>query len=120
MKLKNIVKATLLTVSFFATASAFAGTCEIKYERTACPGKERISYKKCKGKQNCSKFKEAATAQQCGEMAVKSCGNKRLKVTKSKVINAVFDGQAIKASNGSDDFCTVYEKAAEEFNKCNG
>jgi len=120
VKLNNILKAALLTVSFFATASVFAGTCEIKYERTACPGKEKISYKKCKGKKTCSKFKEASDAQQCGAMAVKSCGNKRLKVTKSKVINAVFDGQAIKASNGSDDFCTVYEKASEEFNKCDG
>ncbi|MBE0356293.1 hypothetical protein PPHE_a1204 [Pseudoalteromonas phenolica O-BC30] len=53
-------------------------------------------------------------------MAVKSCRNKRLTVTKSKVINALFDGQQIKASNGNDDFCTVYEKASEEFNKCDG
>ena len=120
MKLNNILKATLLTLSCFATASVFAGTCEIKYERTACPGKEKISYKKCKGKQTCSKFKQADSAMQCGEMAVKSCSNRRLKVTKSKVINAVFDGQAINASNGNSDFCTVYEKASEEFNKCNG
>ena len=87
---------------------------------TACPGKEKISYKKCKGKQKCSKFKEAATAAECKTMAVGSCGNKRLTVTKSKVINAVFDGQALTTDGGSDDFCTIYEKASEEFNKCDG
>lgn len=106
--------------SFTYSGITKAGTCEIKYTRTACPGKEKISYKKCKGKQKCSKFKEATTAAECGTMAVKSCRNKRLTVTKSKVINALFDGQQIKASNGSDDFCTVYEKANEEFNKCGG
>lgn len=110
----------IVVPSFTYSGSTQAGTCEIKYTRTACPGKEEISYKKCKGKQKCSKFKEAATAAECGTMAVKSCRNKRLTVTKSKVINALFDGQQIKASNGSDDFCTVYEKANEEFNKCDG
>lgn len=106
--------------SFLFTGPMQAGTCEIKYNRTSCPGKEAISYKKCKGKQKCSKFKEAASATECAEMAVKSCRNKRLTVTKSKVIKAHFDGAQIKASNGSEDFCTVYEKASEEFNKCGG
>lgn len=110
----------IIVPSFTYSGVTQAGTCEIKYTRTACPGKEKISYKKCKGKQKCSKFKEAATAAECGTMAVKSCRNKRLTVTKSKVINALFNGQQIKASNGSDDFCTVYEKANEEFNKCDG
>ncbi|WP_372770180.1 hypothetical protein [Pseudoalteromonas sp.] len=111
----------MTTLPYFVFSGvAQAGTCEIKYTRTACPGKEAISYKKCKGKQNCSKFKEAESAAECGDMAVKSCRNKRLTVTKTKVINALFEGQQIKASNGSDDFCTVYEKASEEFNKCDG
>ncbi|TMO58183.1 hypothetical protein [Pseudoalteromonas phenolica] len=110
----------IVVPSFTYSGSTQAGTCEIKYTRTSCPGKEKISYKKCKGKQKCSKFKEAATAAECGTMAVKSCRNKRLTVTKSKVINALFDGQQIKASNGNDNFCTVYEKANEEFNKCDG
>ncbi|NRD74839.1 hypothetical protein HQQ94_16755 [Shewanella sp. VB17] len=106
--------------TFMFTEFAFAGACEIQYTRTSCPDKEKISYKKCKGKQSCSKFKEASSAQECGEMAVSSCKNKRVTVTKSKVINALYDDKQIKASNGSDDFCTVYEKAAEEFNKCDG
>lgn len=119
MKVKSHLSA-LLVFLYLISNSAIAGTCEIKYTRTACPGKEKISYKKCKGKQKCSKFKEADTPQQCAEMATKSCRNKRLTVTKSKVINAEFDGNPIKASNGSDDFCTVYENADAEFNKCDG
>lgn len=116
----NFISIVIAVACFVFAGLVEAGTCEIKYTRTACPGKEKISYKKCKGKQNCSKFKEAASAAECGEMAVKSCKNRRLSITKSKVINALFDGNAIKASNGSDDFCTVYEKASEEFNKCSG
>ena len=119
--MKTFLLCLIIAVPYFAFSGvAQAGTCEIKYTRTACPGKESISYKKCKGKQKCSKFKEAASADECSEMAIKSCRNKRLTVTKLKVINAMFDGQQIKASNGSDDFCTVYDKASEEFNKCGG
>lgn len=118
----NKFKCSLLLASafLFVAGEALAGTCEIQYTRTACPGKEKISYKKCNGQQSCSTFKEAADAAQCADMAVKSCRNKRLTVTKSKVINAVFDGNQISASNGNNDFCTVYEKASEEFNKCGG
>ena len=120
MKTINIIKTALIMLALVLSSSAFAGTCEIQYNRTACPGKEKISYKKCKGKKECSKFKEASSPKKCAELAVKSCRNKRLTITKSKVINAVFDGQAIQASNGSSDFCTVYEKADAEFNKCGG
>lgn len=116
-KLLNIA-ITSLCLSLFSSV-IYAGTCEIQYTRTACPGKEDISYKKCKGKQSCSKFKEAADADECKTMAVKSCRNKRLTVTKSKVINALYDDNKLTASNGSDDFCTVYDKADAEFNKCN-
>ncbi|MGJ8682954.1 hypothetical protein [Paraglaciecola sp.] len=116
-KLKTIIVVAASILCFFA-GELYAGTCEIQYTRTSCPGKEKISYKKCKGKQSCSKFKEAADANQCASLAVNSCKNKRLTVTKSKVINAKFDGAAIKASNGSDDFCTVYENKDTEFNKC--
>ncbi len=119
MKLK-FVSVSVMVFAFIFSGLVAAGTCEIKYTRTACPDKEKISYKKCKGKQSCSKFKEADTAQACAALAVKSCRNKRLSITKLKVINAAFDGAAIKASNGSDDFCSVYDKAAEEFNKCGG
>ncbi|MCO7223929.1 hypothetical protein [Pleionea sp. CnH1-48] len=110
-----IVAAFILSL---LSSHATAGTCEIKYTRTACDGKEKISYKKCKGKQSCSKFKEAADAAQCKKLATKSCANKRYSITKSKVINAVFDGTALTTDSGSDDFCTIYENKATEFNQC--
>lgn len=117
--MKLYLSMALLIASFVLPfQQSYAGTCEIQYTRTSCPGKEKISYKKCKGQQSCSKFKETADAEACKTAAVASCRNKRLTVTKSKVINAVYDGTALKASNGSDDFCTVYEKADAEFNKC--
>ena len=120
MKNTNIIKTGLVMLTLILSSSAFAGTCEIQYKRTACPGKEQVSYKKCKGKPECSKFNEASSPQKCAELAVKSCRNKRLTITKSKVITAVFEGQAIQASNGSSDFCTIYENADTEFNKCGG
>lgn len=97
---------------------AFAGTCEIKYTRTACPGQESISFKKCKGKASCSKIKKISEVEKCKTLAVKACKNNRYSITKSKVINASFDGNELKASNDNSDFCTIYEKTAEEFNQC--
>lgn len=119
--MKLFKKIASITFLFFVWSGlSYAGTCEIQYTRTACPGKEKISYKKCKGKQSCSKFKEAADANECKAMATKSCGNKRLTVTKSKVINALFEGAKLQTDGGSDDFCTVYAKVKEEFNRCDG
>jgi hypothetical protein len=106
--------AVCLLVSNFAIANI----CEIKYTRTACPGQESISYKKCKGQASCSKVKKISSADKCKVLAVKACRNNRLDITKSKVINAIFDGVELKASNDSNDFCTVYDKAEQEFNKC--
>ena len=109
----------VLFVSMFVWAgTANAGTCEVQYDRTSCPGKEAISYKKCKGEKTCSKFKEASDAEACKAKAVKSCANRRLNITKSKVIKAIYEGQALKNSKGGDDFCQDYAKASEEFNKC--
>lgn len=114
LRLLNIIAAT----SVLFAAQSFAGTCEVKYTRTACDGKEKISFKKCNGKASCSKFEEAESAQACAVIATKSCANSRFTTTKSKVINAEFDGAAIMASNGSADFCTVYENVETEFNQC--
>lgn len=102
----------------FLSGSVYAATCEIQYTRTACPGKEKISYKKCDGKQSCSKFKEADSIDQCRAMATKSCGNKRYSITKSKVINAIYDGNQISTASGKSDFCLEYENVATEFNQC--
>ncbi|ARN73968.1 hypothetical protein [Oceanicoccus sagamiensis] len=117
MKTVKLIGVAIMVLTFWSGTVA-AATCEIQYTRTACPGKENISYKKCKGKASCSKFKEADSADQCAAMATKSCANKRLSITKSKVINAVFDGNAIKTGAGSDDFCTEYANTATEFNQC--
>jgi hypothetical protein len=108
----------LAVVGALWSGSIAAGTCEIQYTRTACPGKEDVSYKKCDGKQSCSKFKEAADAAQCRVLATQSCANKRLSITKSKVINARFDDQQISTDSGNADFCTEYENRDAEFNHC--
>ena len=110
-----VIFAALITIW---SGSIIAATCEIKYDRTACPGKEKISYKKCKGNKTCSKFKEAATIEECRAQATKSCGNKRLNITKSKVITAVFDGKQISTASGKSDFCLEYPKRDAEFNHC--
>ncbi len=115
-KLKTL--AVLAVISAFYCGTVVAATCEVKYTRTACPGKEKISYKKCKGKQSCSKFKEAGDVAACRKIATKSCGNKRFSITKSKVINAVFDGKAIAADGGNPDFCIEYKNRSTEFNQC--
>ncbi|MBW8829898.1 MAG: hypothetical protein JF606_10775 [Burkholderiales bacterium] len=95
------------------------GECEVHYTRTACPGKEAESFAKCEGKASCNKRVEtAATPQACQTVALKACANDRLDVTKSKVITAVFKGQALKSATGKADFCMDYEKRAAEFDKC--
>ena len=108
----------IAVVTMFLSSTLYAATCEVKYTRTACPGKEKISYKKCKGKQSCSKFKEASSVEQCRAVATKSCANKRYSITKSKVINAEFDGNSITTESGKSDFCLEYEKVSTEFNQC--
>ena len=95
-----------------------AGECEIQYTRTSCPGQEDVSYKKCDGKQSCSKIKQTGSVEECRKKATKSCRNKRLTVTKSKVIKALFDGKKITTESGKADFCIEYKNAAKEFNHC--
>ena|SRR3990167_9059831 len=108
----------VVTGSMLFSASMFAGTCEINFTRTACPGKETISFKKCGGKASCTEFQDVANASLCKTAAIAACANDRLTVTKLKVITAKFDGADLKTDTGSTDFCTAYPKAADEFNKC--
>lgn len=115
MRLAHLALCTL-TVS----GMAFAGTCEIQYTRESCPGKEAISFKKCDGEASCSKFKEAANIGECRTLATNACANDRLTVTKSKVINALFDDAPITTESGQDDFCMEYAKRDAEFNHCDG
>lgn len=99
-------------------AYAIAGNCDINYTRTACPGKEAISYKKCDGKQSCVKTVTADTAEACRVKAVAACANDRLDITKSKAITATFNGKAIPNKAGGTDHCLDYAERAAEFNKC--
>jgi len=99
-----ISAAAILSIS--AVQAEEKGDCAVHYTRTACAGQEAVSYKKCDG------------AQSCQAAALKSCGNKRFDITKSKVITAEYKGQAIKSASGKDDFCLDYSNRDTEFNKC--
>lgn len=92
--------------------------CALTYTRTACPGQEAESYKKCDGKQSCTKDVPAASEQACQQAAVKACSNDRLTITDSKEIKAKYKGKALKNKAGKDDFCQDYDKRAAEFHQC--
>ena len=103
-----------------AVAPKVEGDCIVHYVRTACEGQEETSYKKCDGEKECDKAKEAASAEECQAAALKSCGNSRLDITKSKVVTATYKGEAIKPDADSDnmDFCLNYENREAEYNQC--
>jgi len=92
--------------------------CKLVYTRTACPGQEAESYKKCDGQKSCAKYVAAATEQECQQAAVAACSNDRLTITQSKVIQASFKGKALKSKGGKDDMCLDYAKRDAEFNQC--
>jgi len=99
--------------------------CMVNYKRTACGGmhrngatNEEMSYKKCGGKQECSKEKAASSLSECQAAALKACANKRYDITKTKVITATWNGAAIKDSSGAADFCQNYANKAKEYNRC--
>lgn len=110
-----LLSALFLSIS---GAQAVASTCDINYTRTACPGKEVISYKKCDGKQSCTKTVTVDTADACRAKAVAACANDRLDITKSKVITAMFNGKPIQNKAGGTDHCLDYAERAAEFNQC--
>lgn len=110
----------LMLASAPAQAAEVASTtqCAVHYTRTACPGQEDTSFKKCDGQASCVKYKEADSMEACQTAAVKSCRNRRLNITQLKVITAKWQGQAIQSASGSDDFCMDYDKRDAEFNRC--
>ena len=118
-KMKTIKMLVLVLIAMFYVNTIFASTCEVNYDRTACPGEEKTSYKKCDGKKTCTKMKKADSVEECRKAATKSCANKRYSITKSKIITAKFDGKAIKTDSGKDDFCLEYANISTEFNQCN-
>jgi hypothetical protein len=111
------MKKAFVTFLFISSFASYA-SCVIHYNRTACPGKEAISYKKCKGQKECDKKKPARTMEQCQVKARKACKNTRFDITKSKIITAKWKGQDIKSAEGDTDFCLKYANVATEFNQC--
>jgi hypothetical protein len=92
--------------------------CSLTTTRTACAGQAAESYKKCDGKQSCTKATPADSEQACQAAAVASCSNDRPTITKSKVITATWKGKALKNKAGQADQCADYAKKEAEFNKC--
>jgi len=101
----------------FSGAQAYAG-CDISTTRTACAGKEAISFKKCDGKASCVKTVAVDTAEACRVKSVAACANDRLDITKSKVISATFNGKSVHNKAGGTDHCLDYAEREAEFNKC--
>ncbi len=119
--MKKIALIITASAIFFFNGTVMAGDktdCAVHYTRTACAGQEAISYKKCGGEQSCTKYKPADSLAACQAAALKSCKNKRLDITKMKVITAKYKGQPIKTTTGKDDFCLDYPNKDTEFNKC--
>ncbi len=106
--------ATAVALGLCAATPAYAGDCVLKVTRTACPGKEAESYKKCDGKQSCEEFKETASIEACAKETLKACDNvgDRQQQTKSKVITATFDGAPVE---GGKNFCDANRP---DFNLC--
>jgi hypothetical protein len=103
-----------LGVLLLMPAVSRAGNCVITTTRTACPGQEADSYKKCGGKPTCDESFAHPTAESCAAEAEEACVNvkDRQQVTKSKTITAKFDGQPV---DGGKNFC---DPGREDFNKC--
>lgn len=120
----HFLAAAVIALSFVCGSGAAraedkaAASCSVTTTRTACPGKEAESYKKCDGQKSCSKEVEAASADACVAAATASCSNDRLEITKSKTITAKWKGQALKTKSGKEDVCLEYAKRAAEFDKC--
>ncbi len=88
---KTILVLGLFMLAFLMVTSVYA-RCNVNYTRTACKGQEAISYKKCGGDQSCSKLRNTDNVQECWQLAIKSCNNSRLNITKFKVITATYGG----------------------------
>ena len=109
------MKSVLFASALFFSSSVFGAVCEVKYVRTACPGKQEVSYKKCGGKKSCIKNKPVKNYAECQKAALKSCYNGRLDITKSKVITAKYAGKQVKTTDGKLNFCKANRS---DFNKC--
>jgi hypothetical protein len=118
MKKAAIIMTTAAILYFNGAIAEDKTDCAVHYTRTACSGQEAVSYKKCDGDQSCTKYKPADSLEACQDAALNSCENKRLDITKSKVITAMYKGMPIKSVSGKDDFCLDYPNKDTEFNQC--
>jgi hypothetical protein len=122
MKIRHALTAVfavgLLTRMLPLAEADTAADCDLTYTRSACPGQEAESYKKCDGQQSCTKHVAATSEVACAEAAVNACANDRLEITKSKVITAKYKGKPLKTKSGKDDMCLDYAKRDVEFNQC--
>jgi len=113
-----VIGSQMLPVELPVAVAEEGADCDLTYTRTACPGQEAESYKKCDGKQTCTKHVAAASEAACADAAIQACSNDRLEITKSKVINAKYKGKPLKTKGGKDDMCLDYAKRDAEFNQC--
>lgn len=116
--MKHIKPLLASCAAYILCGTVQAGTCEIFTTRTACPGQQAVSYKKCNGEQSCSEFIEVNTSAECKSEATKACENKRFDITKSKIITAKFEKVALKNDAGGEDFCETYANRKKEFDQC--
>ena len=85
---KSIIFVALLAIPI--GTSAWAADCVVHVKRAACAGQERILQER-DGAAECDTAEaEAASEAACAKVAAGHCDNKRLDVTKSKVVTATF------------------------------
>jgi hypothetical protein len=110
-----MIKTIAISVFFgLSLASSALADCVVNVNRTACAGKESESYSKCGGSKSCDKDYPAATEAACIAAAKENCPNKRLDITKSKVVKARFNGKSLAGPYGGG-FCAPNRP---DFNKC--
>jgi hypothetical protein len=114
ISMKSVFAALVSLAASAFLASTASAQCLVHTERTACPGKESESYKKCDGKKSCEKKRPASSEAQCMEEAKKGCPNDRFDITASKIVKAKWNGKDLKGEFDGN-FC---DPKRDDFNKC--
>jgi hypothetical protein len=119
---KQFVLAAAFSLAFLMRASA--AECVLHVKRMACAGQETESFTHCDGTAECDVTEAAAsTDAACAKAALDACENKRLDITKSKVVTATFKSAALTGGFGADgkadakgaNFCGADR---DDMNKC--
>lgn len=94
----------VLATGYLFSSAVYAGDCTLMVTRTACPGKDSESFKKCAGKAVCEPDvkEDIGTEDACKKAALDDCTNKRFDITKYKVVKAKFGGKDL---DGGKDYC---------------